>query len=80
MRVTKGYYGDSFIVTDELPFSGSDILRAAHKVKRDYGENVWEWPVTIDFLEKTGYWEAWFTRPATDEEYEERMRELPVES
>jgi hypothetical protein len=26
-------------------------------------------PITIDFNEQTGYWEVWFTRPVSDEDY-----------
>lgn len=68
MRVEQTYYGD-YLVTDELPFSTKDLINASWKIVDTYKVNVHAWPVNIDYNEKSGFWEAFFGRPVSDEEY-----------
>jgi hypothetical protein len=68
MRISESYYGD-FIVTDELPWNVRSLDLAAAKISREVGVQVREWPLTIDFNEKTEMWEAWFGKPVSDEQY-----------
>lgn len=75
MHIDEGFYGD-FKVMDELAFTTADIMRAAMVIQKTYRVRVVNWPVTIDLNEKTGYWEVWFTRPVTDEEYVAHVGEL----
>lgn len=68
MRIEESYYGD-FRVYDELAFTTADILRAAALIYKSHRIRTLNWPVTIDFIEKGEYWELWFTRPVSDEQY-----------
>lgn len=72
MRIEESYYGD-FKVTDIMPFAATDILRAASLIYKSYKVRTVNWPITIDFIEKTGYWEIWFTKPVSDEDYVAHM-------
>lgn len=76
MRIEQGYYGD-FKVMDELPFDLFALIKVQQKIWGDYGVTVSTWPVSTDLNETTGYWEVWFTRPVTDQEYVENMLPLP---
>jgi hypothetical protein len=76
MRVEQTYYGD-FKITDELPFDLFDLTSAANKIYFDFGRRVTDWPVTIEYNERTMYWEVYFTRPVTDEEYVATVSYLP---
>jgi hypothetical protein len=68
MRIEESYYGD-FKVIDEMAFTIADLIRAGALIRRHYHVRVLNWPVTIDLNQKTGYWEVWFTKPVSDEEY-----------
>lgn len=70
------YYGD-FHVVDELPFNVISLESASDRIWHDYAVRVNGWPLTIDLNQKTGYWEAWFNRPVSDEEYVEKMSKMP---
>jgi hypothetical protein len=72
VRTEQTYYGD-YRVFDEMPFGTADLTKAVFRISADFKENVFRWPVTIDFNEKTGYWEVWFTRPVSDEDYINRI-------
>lgn len=78
MRIEQTYYGD-FRVLDEFPFGANDIISAAHKISREEDVVVLDWPVTIDHNDRTGYWEVWFTRPVSDEEYVNYIGDLTLE-
>lgn len=78
MHIVEGYYGD-FKALDELPFSLNSLSRAEYKVAHEYNVEVGHWPMTIDYIENTGYWEVWFTPPVSDEEYVERMHQVSPE-
>lgn len=75
MRIEESYYGD-FKVMDEFSFTTADIVRAASVIFKSYKVRTVNWPVTIDFNEKTGYWEVWFTRPVDDATYVAHMENL----
>lgn len=75
MRIDESYYGD-FKVMDELPFTTADIIRAASLILKLYRVRTTNWPITIDFNEKTGYWEVWFTRPVDDATYVAYMERM----
>lgn len=68
MRIDETYYGDYHVV-DEMPFATADIVRALTVIHKDYRVRAFNWPVTIDYDDKTGYWHVWFTRPVNDNEY-----------
>jgi hypothetical protein len=72
MQIRRGFYGD-FHVYDEMPFSTKDATKAVFKIARDYQVNTYSWPFTIDYDQKTGYWELWFTPPVSDEDYTARV-------
>lgn len=77
MRIEESFYG-SFKVIDEFAFTMADILRAASLIFKSYRVRTVNWPITIDFNQKTEYWELWFTKPASDEEYVEHMSALAL--
>lgn len=72
MRIEETYYGD-FRVFDEMPFDLNALSRAEHKIAHSFDAEVGNWPITIDHNERTGYWEVWFTRPVSDEDYINRI-------
>lgn len=72
MRVEESYYGD-YKVMDDFPFTTADIVRAGSVIYKSFGVRTVNWPVTIDFNDKTGYWEVWFTRPVDDATYVAHM-------
>lgn len=76
MQIEQNYYGD-FKVTDELSFDLFALTVASNKIYFQFGKRVSDWPVTIEFNDKIGYWEVYFTRPVTDKEYEQTMLSLP---
>ena len=76
MRITRMYYGDYHVV-DNFPFNVISLESASDRIFYEDGVRVHGWPVTIDLNQKTGYWEVWFTRPASDEEYVQNVPEVP---
>lgn len=75
MRIETSYYGD-YRVFDELAFTTADIIRVATLIQKTDRVRVLNWAVTIDFNDKTGYWELWFTRPVDDATYVAHMENL----
>lgn len=67
MRIDQGYYGD-YKITCEMPFDLESIRLAANKILVIDGVAVFHWPVNVELV--NGYWELHFTRPVTDEVYE----------
>lgn len=79
MRIEQTLYGD-FRVYDEMSFSTQNLVNALYLIHRDYKVTAYKWPVTIDLNQKAGFWEAWFVRPVSDEEYVAFVSQFEVES
>lgn len=75
MRIGTTYYGD-FLVHDELPFTLNSLSKAEDRIFDQFGTEVGDWPVTIDYLENPGVWEIWFSPPVSDEDYVKRMENV----
>lgn len=69
MLIDRTYYGDVVIKSD-LPFNLQATTRINELVKKEYGEHVASWPMTIEYNDQTWLWELWFLRPVDDTEYE----------
>lgn len=76
MHIEQTYYGDYRMISD-MPFTYPAIWSGMLQIHASYDDLVANWPITIDFNEKTGYWELWLTRPVSDQEYVEKMLSLP---
>lgn len=70
MRVELGYYLDVVMVTDPCAFSLADIEKAANRVYWETGNFVKFWPITIEYNERTEWWEVYFIKPFENKEKE----------
>lgn len=67
MRVDTGFYGEFIKVSDPCSFSLADIEKAQQRVFWETGRNVKFWPITIEFNERTEWWEVYFIKPYLSE-------------
>lgn len=68
MRIFKTTSGD-YRVISEFPFTVSDITSVAHRIGREDGVIVFDWPVLTDEVDDFGIWQIWFVSPERDDSY-----------